>query len=79
MDGRSTPARRPGQYPASPGRLGPATILGMALFSEPLSLMQGIGGFLIVVGGVAQILSSTKTPSSRGDAEAKQPEMVGQH
>ena len=51
----------------------------MALFSEPLSLMQGIGGFLIVVGGMAQILSSTKTPSSRGDAEAKQPEMVGQH
>jgi drug/metabolite transporter (DMT)-like permease len=37
-----------------------ATVLGLALFSEPLSLMQGLGGALIVVGGVSQILFSTR-------------------
>ncbi|RPF27061.1 DMT family transporter [Georgenia muralis] len=37
-----------------------ATILGVALFSEPLSLMQILGGVLIIVGGLSQILFSTK-------------------
>ncbi len=38
-----------------------ATLLGMVLFSEPLSLMQGIGGLLIIGGGVSQIFYSTVT------------------
>ena len=36
-----------------------ATLLGIALFSEPISLMQGLGGALIVAGGVSQIVFST--------------------
>lgn len=52
-----------------------ATILGVALFAEPLSLMQIIGGVLIIAGGVIQIMSSArKTESAEKDmAEA----MVG--
>lgn len=36
-----------------------ATLLGIALFSEPISPMQVLGGFLIVAGGVSQIVFST--------------------
>lgn len=52
-----------------------ATILGVALFSEPLSMMQIIGGLLIIAGGVGQILASTKKaePAEKDLAEA----MVG--
>ena len=52
-----------------------ATILGVALFSEPLSVMQIIGGLLIIGGGVGQILASTrkKQPAEKDLAEA----MVG--
>ncbi|NDV13391.1 EamA family transporter [Crenobacter sp. HX-7-9] len=38
-----------------------ATLLGIAFFSEPLSMMQGVGGALIVAGGVGQIFFSTRT------------------
>ena len=38
-----------------------ATILGMAFFSESLSMMQALGGSLIVLGGVSQIFFSTRT------------------
>lgn len=37
-----------------------ATILGVALFAEPLSMMQILGGILIIVGGVVQIMSSAR-------------------
>ncbi|WP_185972509.1 DMT family transporter [Georgenia yuyongxinii] len=37
-----------------------ATVLGVALFSESISVMQMLGGALIIGGGVAQILFSTK-------------------
>ena len=54
-----------------------ATILGIALFSERLTLMQGIGGLLIILGGVSQILFSTKR---NAPAEVEQAEgMAGQH
>ncbi len=54
-----------------------ATLLGLLLFSEPLTLMQALGGALIIVGGVSQILFSTRkndeqdggaSAASRGDA-----------
>jgi len=52
-----------------------ATILGVALFAEPLSMMQILGGALIIAGGVAQIMSSARksTPADKDLAEA----MVG--
>lgn len=54
-----------------------ATILGIALFSEPLTLMQGIGGLLIILGGLSQIVFSTKRTAP---AEVEQAEgMAGQH
>ncbi len=37
-----------------------ATILGVALFSEPLSIMQIIGGILIIAGGLIQIMASAR-------------------
>lgn len=37
-----------------------ATLLGIILFSEPLTLMQAIGGCLIIVSGVSQIFVSSK-------------------
>lgn len=37
-----------------------ATLLGIALFSEPITGMQLLGGALIVVGGVSQIVFSTQ-------------------
>lgn len=37
-----------------------ATLLGIILFSEPISLTQMIGGALIILGGISQILFSTK-------------------
>jgi drug/metabolite transporter (DMT)-like permease len=40
-----------------------ATLLGLILFSEPLSAIQALGGALIVVGGVSQILFSTRQPA----------------
>ncbi|CAM2833188.1 DMT family transporter [Actinomyces slackii] len=46
-----------------------ATILGMALFSEHLALMQAIGGALIIIGGVSQIVFSTKKPVAGAVAE----------
>lgn len=55
-----------------------ATILGIALFSEGLTLMQGIGGILIVLGGVSQILFSTKQQSP-ADSPAGTELGVGQH
>ena len=52
-----------------------ATILGVVLFSEPLSFMQILGGALIIIGGVIQIMSSARKVESadRDMAEA----MVG--
>ena len=37
-----------------------ATLLGIILFSEPISITQMIGGALIILGGISQILFSTK-------------------
>lgn len=54
-----------------------ATILGIALFSEPISGMQILGGALIVLGGLAQIFFSTKKDEP---AELEQAEgLAGQH
>ncbi len=54
-----------------------ATLLGVALFSEPISGMQMLGGALIILGGLAQILSSTKKsePADQEMAEG----LAGQH
>jgi drug/metabolite transporter (DMT)-like permease len=54
-----------------------ATILGIALFSESITAMQILGGALIIAGGVAQILFSTKKdePAEREMAEG----LAGQH
>ena len=54
-----------------------ATVLGIALFSEPITAIQILGGVLIIVGGVAQILFSTKKdkPAEREAAEG----FAGQH
>lgn len=54
-----------------------ATILGIALFSEPITGMQMLGGALIVLGGIAQIIFSTKKnePANIEQAEG----MAGQH
>lgn len=56
-----------------------ATILGIVLFSEPITLMQIIGGALIILGGVGQIVFSTKekkdAPAEREMAEG----FAGQH
>lgn len=41
-----------------------ATVLGMALFTEELSFTQGVGGFLIVAGGIFQIIVSVKNTST---------------
>lgn len=52
-----------------------ATLLGYAMFSETISGMQMLGGALIIVGGLAQIIYSTfkkKTPAVKGP-------VVGQH
>ncbi len=54
-----------------------ATILGIALFSEPITLTQAAGGLLIILGGVAQILFSTKHQPSAGVEYAER--MAGQH
>lgn len=54
-----------------------ATILGVALFSEPISGLQMLGGALIIVGGLAQIFFSTK---KNEPAELEQAEgLAGQH
>lgn len=54
-----------------------ATLLGVALFSEPISGMQMLGGALIIIGGVGQILASTK---KKAPAELEMAEgMAGQH
>lgn len=54
-----------------------ATILGIVLFSEPITGMQILGGILIIGGGVAQILLSTK---KNQPAEVEMAEgMGGQH
>lgn len=54
-----------------------ATLLGVALFSEPITAMQLVGGALIILGGVGQILFSTKKnePAELEMAEG----MAGQH
>ncbi|WP_346266140.1 DMT family transporter [Georgenia thermotolerans] len=42
-----------------------ATLLGVFLFSEPLTVMQALGGLLIIGGGVSQVFISTrKTPAT---------------
>ncbi len=38
-----------------------ATILGIALFSESLTVVQGLGGVLIIAGGMAQVVASRFT------------------
>lgn len=54
-----------------------ATILGIALFSEPITGMQILGGALIIIGGIAQIVFSTKKDKP---AELEQAEgFAGQH
>lgn len=55
-----------------------ATILGVVLFSEPLTFMQAIGGVLILVGGISQVFASaakSKAPADYEQAEG----MAGQH
>ncbi|BDM63132.1 hypothetical protein NFHSH190041_05840 [Shewanella sp. NFH-SH190041] len=37
-----------------------ATLLGVMLFSEPITLMQSIGGCLIIFSGLGQVLFSTR-------------------
>jgi drug/metabolite transporter (DMT)-like permease len=56
-----------------------ATVLGIALFSEPISGMQMLGGALIIVGGVAQMVFSTRK-GSMSELEAEHPPtLAGQH
>lgn len=45
-----------------------ATLLGLILFSEPLSLIQALGGALIIIGGVSQILLSTRKTTTPHEA-----------
>lgn len=47
-----------------------ATVLGLALFAEPLTGMQALGGVLIVGGGLSQILASTRSRPKRAEAVA---------
>ncbi len=54
-----------------------ATILGITLFSEPITFMQIIGGALIIIGGIAQIVFSTKK-SKPADVEMAEG-FAGQH
>lgn len=54
-----------------------ATLLGVFMFSEPLTGIQMLGGALIIIGGLAQIIFSTKkeAPADHEAAEG----LAGQH
>lgn len=56
-----------------------ATILGVALFSEPLSFTQILGGMLIILGGLAQIVFSTKRRPDMPEAFTQGGVAGGQH
>ncbi|ULJ62290.1 DMT family transporter [Wielerella bovis] len=48
-----------------------ATLLGIALFAEPITGMQMLGGALIILGGVSQIFFAMKKPKQSESLENK--------
>ena len=54
-----------------------ASLLGFALFGEVLTPFQMIGGALIIVGGVSQIVFSTKSANESGDPELRFANQMG--
>lgn len=54
-----------------------ASILGFLMFNEMLTPFQLIGGALIIIGGVARILFSTKAAGKKGDKIEKEAEIRG--
>ena len=49
-----------------------ASILGFVMFGEVLTTFQLIGGALIIIGGVAQVLVSTKSVEEKVEAKEEQ-------
>lgn len=48
-----------------------ATLLGIVLFSEGITVIQALGGALIIAGGVSQILFSTKKADKSAPADTE--------
>lgn len=52
-----------------------ASLLGLFLFGETMAAFQVIGGALIIVGGVSQIVFATKAAGEAGEKHEKQEEI----
>ena len=52
-----------------------ASLLGLFLFGETMTAFQIVGGALIVIGGVSQIVFATKAAGEAGERREKQDEM----
>ena len=52
-----------------------ASLLGLSLFGETMAAFQVIGGAMIIVGGVSQIVFATKAAGEAGEKHEKQEEI----